>query len=166
MDGREPTKSGGEGADPATPHTIETLRWDNSQLRALPVSAKTDQLTTPQPSVPDACFSLARPTALARPRLVVACRSALALLGLRPDEVERPDFAEFFCGNRLLPGAEPAAHCCKSPRIEPGHIPRTEPFRTPARHLTSLSHLDPTAQTVATSSATSRASSATAPPCT
>ena len=28
-----------------------------------------------------------------------------------PPQTSRPDFAEYFSGNKLLPGADPAAHC-------------------------------------------------------
>lgn len=33
------------------------------------------------------------------------------LLELDPAELNRADFAEFFGGNKIIPGAEPAAHC-------------------------------------------------------
>ena len=90
--------------------TLEELRFDNVQLRVLPLDPDTENRTMPR-SVPGACFSLARPTSLEAPRLVVAAPDVLELLGIRTDQVERPDFASFFCGNKLLPGAQPAAHC-------------------------------------------------------
>ena len=45
------------------------------------------------------------------PQLVACSLPALQLLDLGPTEVERKEFAEYFAGNRLLPGSEPAAHC-------------------------------------------------------
>lgn len=33
------------------------------------------------------------------------------LLELSPSELERPEFVDFFSGNRLLPGSETYAHC-------------------------------------------------------
>lgn len=45
------------------------------------------------------------------PVLVVHSQQALDLLDIQSDEVQRKDFAEYFGGNRVLPGAEPAAHC-------------------------------------------------------
>lgn len=35
----------------------------------------------------------------------------MKLLDLDEEECERPDFAEYFSGNKLLPGCQPAAHC-------------------------------------------------------
>lgn len=96
--------------DGGATRSLEELTFDNLQLRALPVDPDTENRTTPR-RVPGACFSLARPTSLERPRLVAASPDVLALLGIRADQVERPDFAAFFCGNKLLPGSQPAAHC-------------------------------------------------------
>lgn len=58
-------------------------------------------------------FSLYRvtPTPVDAPVLVVHSQQALDLLDIHSDEVLRKDFAEYFSGNRLIPGAEPAAHC-------------------------------------------------------
>jgi uncharacterized protein YdiU (UPF0061 family) len=90
--------------------TFEQLTFDNLQLRALPLDDDRRALAVPRP-VPNACFSRAAPTALDAPRLVVASPSALGLLGLRAAELGRPESAEYLCGNRILPGSEPAAHC-------------------------------------------------------
>ena len=46
------------------------------------------------------------------PQLVCLTKSALELLDLAVDtEKERSEFAEYFGGNKILPGARPAAHC-------------------------------------------------------
>ncbi len=70
-------------------------------------------MTEPRSPVSGVCFSPAVPTPLERPQLVVVSESALHLLGLDPAEAERrsEDYAVYFGGNRVLPGAEPAAHC-------------------------------------------------------
>ncbi|EFJ44662.1 hypothetical protein VOLCADRAFT_106324 [Volvox carteri f. nagariensis] len=71
----------------ASHRKLEHLNFDNLTLRALPLD--------PIKGGP----------------LVVASPEALALLDVDPAEIDRPDFAEYFCGNKLLPGAEAAAHC-------------------------------------------------------
>ncbi len=35
----------------------------------------------------------------------------LALLDLPSSETQREEFVEYFSGNKMLPGSEPAAHC-------------------------------------------------------
>ena len=51
------------------------------------------------------------PTPVNGPLLVTHSQQALDLLDIHPDEVQRKDFAEYFSGNHVIPGAEPAAHC-------------------------------------------------------
>lgn len=58
-----------------------------------------------------ACFSRIDPTPLDNPSLVAHSDQALALLDLPPSEVQRSEFKEYFSGNKILPGSEPAAHC-------------------------------------------------------
>ncbi|CAM9864274.1 unnamed protein product [Lampetra fluviatilis] len=90
--------------------TLETLRFDNSALRRLPLDPSDD----PAPrQVPGAVFSRVRPSPVERPRVVAVSVPAMRLLGLRDPEAEaaRPEAAEFLSGNRVLPGAQPAAHC-------------------------------------------------------
>ena len=58
-----------------------------------------------------ACFSRINPLPLKNPHLVVHSVSALSTLGLCVSEVERQEFVDYFSGNQLLPGSEPAAHC-------------------------------------------------------
>jgi len=90
---------------------IEALRFDNLQLRRLPVHADLSRPTEPKEQVSGACFSRAAPTPLDGPKLVAVSAEALALLDIDEAEASRPDFADLFCGNQLLPGSEPAAHC-------------------------------------------------------
>lgn len=73
--------------------SLETLRFINSFAR-LPQSLY---------------YSRVAPTPLPSPYLVSFNSAAAALLDLDPAEARRPDFTEYFCGNRILPGAEPLA---------------------------------------------------------
>lgn len=52
-----------------------------------------------------------KPEPVTNPKLVVCSPSAMALLDLDHTEMERPEVAEYFSGNKLLPGAKTAAHC-------------------------------------------------------
>ena len=73
--------------------TLETLNFVNSFAR-LPQSFY---------------YSRVAPTPLPSPYLVSFNAAAAALLDLDPSEATRADFAEYFCGNRVLPGADPLA---------------------------------------------------------
>lgn len=88
--------------------TIEKLKFDNTALRELPVDPVPENYVR---TVRNAVFSRVQPAPVEKPRLVVLSTSALTLLGLDPDEVNRPDFVEYFGGNKLIPGSDPAAHC-------------------------------------------------------
>ncbi len=50
--------------------------------------------------VPNACFSRVEPTPAKIPFTVCVSPSALSLLDLDPEQVQRPDFAEYFAGNK------------------------------------------------------------------
>jgi len=93
---------------PSLDVTLEHLRFDNVALRELPVDESRD---TSQRQVRGACFSRVSTTPVKNPKTVVYSTDAMGLLGLPESELQRPDFAEFFSGNRLLSGSEPAAHC-------------------------------------------------------
>jgi len=93
---------------PPTHVTLESLTLDNLALRELPVDESGD---TSQRLVRGACFSRVSTTPLKNPKTVVYSMSALGLLDLPEGELKRTEFAEFFSGNRLLSGSEPAAHC-------------------------------------------------------
>ncbi|GFO46223.1 selenoprotein o [Plakobranchus ocellatus] len=91
------------------PVTVETLKFDNLALRALPVDSSGDPS---QRQVPGACWSLVTPTPVKHPVLVCASLPALALLDLdSPAEIAKPGFVQAFSGNTVLPGSQPAAHC-------------------------------------------------------
>ena len=61
--------------------------------------------------MPGACFSLVKPLPVDNPVMVAYSPSAMALLDLYCHEMKRPDAAEYFSGNKLLPGSQTAAHC-------------------------------------------------------
>ena len=72
--------------------TLETLPLDNRFAR-----------------LPADYYSRVQPTPLPEPRLLHFNADAAALIDLDPAQAQRPEFAEIFGGNRLLPGAEPLA---------------------------------------------------------
>ncbi len=71
---------------------LEELRFDNRYGR-----------------LPPAFYSRLSPTPLPNPYLVAFNPAAADLIGLDREEAERAEFAEIFCGNRLLPGFDPLA---------------------------------------------------------
>lgn len=75
-----------------TAETLEALRFDNTFAR-----------------LPEAFYRRVRPTPLPRVHLVSFNEAAAELIGLDPAEAARPEFAEYFAGNKLLPGSDPLA---------------------------------------------------------
>ncbi|MFZ5466884.1 MAG: protein adenylyltransferase SelO [Pseudomonadota bacterium] len=88
--------------------SLESLRFDNSFVRQLPGDA--DPRNAPR-QVFGACYTRVIPTAVAAPRLLACSPEVARLIGLDPAECQRPEFAEVFGGNALLPGMEPYAAC-------------------------------------------------------
>ena len=88
--------------------TLEALHFDNTALRNLPVDDNALNVVRETPGV---VFARVSPTPVENPRLVSFSPSALELLDLMEEETRRKEFVEYFSGNRLLPGAESAAHC-------------------------------------------------------
>ncbi len=84
------------------------LNFDNRFVRELPGDPDT---TDSRRQVLHACWSSARPTPVAAPRLVAYAREVAALLGLSDDDVQSPAFADVFAGNGLLDGMQPYAAC-------------------------------------------------------
>lgn len=96
---------------PPSCRTIDTLNWDHSQLRALPICPDKDALRQPR-HVSGACLSHASPSPVDRPSLIVAVPSALELIDLPPDDATtRPQLVECLSGNQLPMGAMPTAQC-------------------------------------------------------
>jgi serine/tyrosine/threonine adenylyltransferase len=71
---------------------LEDLRFDNRYGR-----------------LPPAFYTRLAPTPLPEPYLVAFNPDAADLIGLAREEAGRAEFAEIFCGNRLLPGFDPLA---------------------------------------------------------
>ena len=88
--------------------TLETLNFDNLALRTLPIDKETKNYVR---QVSGACFSRVEPTPVENARTVAYSSQAMSLLDLPQEELKRDDFPEYFSGNKLLPGAEPSAHC-------------------------------------------------------
>lgn len=71
---------------------LEELQFDNTYAR-----------------LPAGFYSKVSPTALLDPHLVSFNIAAAELIDLDPREASRPEFVEYFSGERVLPGAEPLA---------------------------------------------------------
>ncbi|GAB1609313.1 protein adenylyltransferase SelO, mitochondrial-like [Argonauta hians] len=89
--------------------SMKQLKFDNQALRCLPFDSSDDVKT--QRSVPNACFSKAEPTPVENPTMVAYSPSALALLGLTVEDMESKEAVQYFSGNKIMKGSEPAAHC-------------------------------------------------------
>jgi uncharacterized protein YdiU (UPF0061 family) len=88
--------------------TLDDLRFDNRFTNELPAD--------PEPSnhrrqVGGACYSRVRPTPVAEPRLLAYSSEVLADLGMSPEVVDDPRFAQVFGGNLLLEGMDAHAMC-------------------------------------------------------
>ncbi len=57
----------------------------------------------------DVFFERVKPTPFPNPYVVSTNPGAASLLNLDPSEFNRPDFADYFCGAKLLPGSDPIA---------------------------------------------------------
>ncbi|OQV22044.1 Selenoprotein O [Hypsibius exemplaris] len=88
--------------------SLESLNFDNLALRTLPLDKEQANFVR---EVRDACFSRVLPAPVKNPRVIAYSPEALALLDLPESECRRGDFAKYFSGSAVLPGAEPAAHC-------------------------------------------------------
>ena len=70
--------------------TLDNLRFDNTYAR-----------------LPEIFYRRVTPTALPAPRLVSFNRQAAELIGLEASEASKPEFVEYFTGNKLIAGSEP-----------------------------------------------------------
>ena len=82
---------------------VGNLNFINTTLRFLPLDPIHENYTRQV----NACFSLVNPTPVLNPRLVHFSIGALRLLDLN----WTPELVNYFSGNRLLLGSQPAAHC-------------------------------------------------------
>jgi serine/tyrosine/threonine adenylyltransferase len=87
---------------------LEELVFDNRFTRSLPADPETGPRRR---QVTGASYSRVSPTPVIRPELVACASEVAELIGLDPAQCARPEFAEVFTGNRLLPGMDPHATC-------------------------------------------------------
>ncbi len=73
-------------------NTLGELSFDNTYAR-----------------LPEVFWERVKPTPFPNPYVVSVNPGAAGLLNLDPGEFTRPDFAEYFCGVKLLPGSDPIA---------------------------------------------------------
>ena len=60
-------------------------------------------------ALPEVFHERVKPTPFPNPHVVSVNPGAADLLDLDPTELTRPEFAEYFCGAKLLPGSDPIA---------------------------------------------------------
>ncbi len=84
------------------------LRFDNRFVTELPGEA-VENLQPRQ--VVGACWSPVTPTPVAAPELLAYSPEVAELLGLTPEDVAAPQFAQVFAGNQPLAGMRPYAAC-------------------------------------------------------
>jgi uncharacterized protein YdiU (UPF0061 family) len=82
------------------------LRFDNTFVSRLPADPQTG---TRRRQVHGALFSHVEPTPVAAPRLIAYSAEVAALLDIDRGQLESPEFAQVFGGNRLLEGMQPYA---------------------------------------------------------
>lgn len=88
--------------------TLESLKFDNLALRTLPIDPVKENFVR---QVNSSCFSMVDATPVKNPEVVLYSESAMNLLDLGKEQLERPEFADYFSGNKKLPGSETASHC-------------------------------------------------------
>ena len=93
--------------------SIESFVFDNRNLLYLPVDNSKESVCR---EVKGAIFSLTTPQQVKSPKLVAVSKSSLELLGLKVDNdfktlINNSIFIDYFCGNQIIPGSQPAAHC-------------------------------------------------------
>ncbi len=87
---------------------FENLKFDNSFVRELPADPKTDNSLR---QVTGACYSLVKPTPVAKPELVAYSKEVAALLDMSTELCESDLFTQVFSGNRVLEEMRPYAMC-------------------------------------------------------
>ena len=83
----------------------EVVTGDNDPMNTL----EDLQFQNTYASLPDVFHERVKPTPFPNPHVVSTNPAAAALLNIDPKELTRPEFAEYFCGAKLLPGSEPIA---------------------------------------------------------
>ncbi len=85
---------------------MPALRFDNTFVRELPADPETGPRRR---QVHGALYSRVVPTPVAAPRLIAYSSEVAAMLGIDPETLASPEFANVFGGNSLMEGMEPYA---------------------------------------------------------
>lgn len=100
---------------------LESLHFDNRNLRNLPVDTGSGNISRATPNV---IFSTVKLQPVKNPKLICISPDALRLLGLpykeqnMLSEEEVAKIERYLSGNELIPGSELAAHCyCGKPYV-------------------------------------------------
>lgn len=90
--------------------SIRELKFDNRNLRELPIDSNPSSSSRP---VPNAVFARTTFQPVRNPDCVAYSSDALALLGLDADKIDVNDIAQYLSGNKPIPNSncEPYAHC-------------------------------------------------------
>ncbi|KAK9768632.1 hypothetical protein K7432_000546 [Basidiobolus ranarum] len=95
--------------------SLETLDIDNTFTKELPGENVTEDVAlkfSRQPhQVQNACWSWADPESVPEPKLIATSTETCELIGLNPQEMDKPEFVEVFTGNKPLENSKPWAHC-------------------------------------------------------
>lgn len=86
---------------------INSLVFDNQNLKNLPIDLNSSKQSR---QVSNAIFSIAEPTSVINPQLIIKSNNALNLLNLSSD-IPNEIISEYFSGNKIIKGSQPAAHC-------------------------------------------------------
>jgi len=92
----------------STKRQLSHLNFDNAVLRELPVD---DSKIPHVRQVSGACYSLVDTDSVDNPKLISYSEECLDLLDIDENEIKKPDFVEYFSGNKTLTGSQTAAHC-------------------------------------------------------
>lgn len=86
---------------------VKILNFINTAINTLPQ----DPIRENYVRQVQGCFSLVNTTPVKNPQLVHYSKEALELLDINPMEIDKIDLVQYFSGNKILPGSQPAAHC-------------------------------------------------------
>jgi len=86
--------------------TTAALAFDNRNIRSLPIDPIRDNYCR---QVPNAIFSIVKPTPVKNPKIISLSTEALTLVGL--DGTDNLELLRYLSGNEIMPGSQPYAHC-------------------------------------------------------
>lgn len=101
--------SGSLGAEVAGLKSLEDLPFDNTFTKELPADDSEDNRPR---QVQSAIYSWVTPSPTGtEPRVLAASADVATMVGLHPEELDRPEFALIFSGNAPLPQSRSYAQC-------------------------------------------------------